>query len=244
MIHLDICTSTNDYLLHNPGLQPQERILLVSTDEQTAGRGQTGNTWVSDRSSNLLFSMRVRPQGLAASGGFVLSQATALSIMHCLQHCLPQDTVCIKWPNDIYVRDSKICGILIENTLQGKFVRQSVIGCGININQEHFPDGLAAPATSLRLLTGDVHEPATLLRDIHSRFSRYYGMIEDGDLLPIRQEYHRHLLWCGQQQTFQDSAGTFLGTIQHVEDDGHLIIRDQAGTLRKYAFKEIKRIKQ
>lgn len=244
MIHLSVCTSTNDYILQNPDLRPEDRILLVTTDEQTAGRGQMGNTWVSDRASNLLFSMRVRPQELAASDGFVLSQAMALSITRSLQHYLPNDTVWIKWPNDIYVRDCKICGILIENTLQGKFIRQSVIGCGINVNQAEFPEGLAVPATSLRLLNGRGYEGFPLLHDIYVRVHHYYNLIEAGNLAPIREEYHEHLLWLGEQQTFQDSAGTFRGTIQHVEDDGHLIIRDQAGTLRKYAFKEIKRIKK
>lgn len=243
MILLDQCTSTNDFLLHNPDIQAEEKILLVQTYEQTAGRGQAGNRWISDRAANLLFSVRVRPQHLMAADAFVLSQAMALAIKRSLQHFLPESQpVIIKWPNDIYVQGSKICGILIENTLLGKTVSQSIIGCGININQGSFPEGLAAPATSLRLLTGRGHEISPVLKDIYTRFYVYYDMIESGELDPIREEYHESLLWLGEEHTYKDCEGTFQGTICRVENDGHLILRDSQEKLRKYAFKEIKKI--
>ncbi len=148
-LHYDSCTSTNDMLKKEHG-----DLLAAVAEEQTAGRGQRGNSWYSEAGRNLLFSVLAEPQGVLASEAFILSQAMALAIARTLEKHLPQKGVRIKWPNDIYVAGRKVCGILIENDLQGKCLVRSIIGCGINVNQTRFPDGLAVPATSLALETG------------------------------------------------------------------------------------------
>lgn len=235
--HLEEVTSTNDYLR---GMEPTADITVVSATFQTKGRGQRGNTWVSDPGKNLLFSALVCPEGVKAADGFILSQAMALSICETLSVFV--DGVAIKWPNDIYCHDRKICGTLIENSLKNKYIGSSVIGSGINVNQTAFPSGLAAPATSLFLMLGEEKEPDAIMHSVMERFAGYYGEILSGQYDGIRSLYHDHLYLRGQQHLFADSEGPFLGVISHVEPDGHLVIMDSRLQPRRYAFKEVRLI--
>ena len=144
MIELDAIVSTNSFLRDYRPLQPVD-ITLVTAEYQTAGRGQGTNCWESERGKNLLFSLLVNPASLPATQAFVLSEAIALSIREAIARFIREaitpfirEEVTIKWPNDIYVGDCKIAGILIENTLQGSAVARSIIGCGVDVNQETF----------------------------------------------------------------------------------------------------------
>lgn len=235
--HLEETTSTNDYLRN---LTPSADITVASTSFQTKGRGQMGNTWVSDRGMNALFSVLVRPKELKATDGFVLSQAMALAIKETLDEHIGE--VRIKWPNDIYHEGRKICGTLIENTLMGKHVWHSVIGSGINVNQRSFPSGLAAPATSICLILGKELSPEVLIRTVTERFARYYKEVQQGHYSRIRELYHNALYLKGEWCRFQDDSGAFMGCISHVEPDGHIIIKDREYVCRRYAFKQVKLI--
>lgn len=233
--HLEEVSSTNDFLR---AYEPMADVTVLSASYQTNGRGQMGNTWISNSGENALFSILVCPSGLKASDGFVLSQAMALSIKEVLDGYL--EGISIKWPNDIYCGDEKICGTLIENVLMGKFVGRSVIGSGINVNQTEFPEGLAAPPTSLRIYINRIVPPADIIRSVAGRFALYYEEVQAGSYDHIREEYHRHLYLRGEKRCFQDETGTFAGVISHVEPDGHIIIRDEDGLPRRYAFKQVK----
>lgn len=236
--HLTETESTNDYLRT---YVPSADITVVSASFQTKGRGQMGNTWVSLPGQNLLFSVLVCPIGLKASDGFVLSQAMALSIKEVLECYI--DDVSIKWPNDIYCGGEKICGTLIENSLMGKSVGRSVIGSGINVNQVVFPEGLAAPATSIRLRVGRELDPSGLLRRIVDSFAEYYREILMGNYERIRESYHEGLYLRGEKVRFEDERGQFYGAISHVEPDGHLVVVDDVSCSRRYVFKQVKLIR-
>ena len=149
-IELDETVSTNTFLASYEAADPAA-VTVVTAEYQTAGRGQTGNSWESERGKNLLFSILVQPSSLPVSHVFLLSEAIALSIRDVIAYVLrsasglsPQPSalspqpITVKWPNDIYVGDSKIAGILIENTFSGKYVQRSIIGCGVNVNQTAF----------------------------------------------------------------------------------------------------------
>ena len=228
-------SSTNDFLRDYDSIAD---ITVLSTSYQTKGRGQMGNTWISNDGENALFSILVRPVNLKAAESFVLSQAMALSVKEVLDGYL--NGISIKWPNDIYCGDKKICGTLIENMLMGKFVGRSVIGSGINVNQTEFPDGLAAPATSLRIYIKRKVSPTDIIRSVAERFARYYEEILTGHFDHIREEYHSHLYLRGERHCFQDETGAFTGVISHVEPDGHIIIVDEDGLSRRFAFKQVK----
>ena len=107
---------------------------VVVADFQTAGRGQIGNTWESEAGKNLMFSLVLYPTCIPANRQFLISQIAALSVKEALD--LYADHITVKWPNDIYWKDKKICGMLIENDVSGHHIRRSIAGLGININQE------------------------------------------------------------------------------------------------------------
>lgn len=233
--HLDEVVSTNDSLRE---YSPVADVSVLFASFQTRGRGQMGNAWFSNYGENLLFSVLVSPTNLKASDAFVLSQAMALAIKETLATFLSD--VHVKWPNDIYCGDSKICGTLIENSLMGKMVGRSVIGSGLNVNQQQFPEGLAAPATSIRLLIGRECSVQDLLHDIMGRFLVYYDDIQQGHYQGVRDKYHSSLYLRGQQCRFMDEEGVFRGYISHVEPDGHIVIVDADAQARRYAFKQVR----
>lgn len=234
IIHLSQTTSTNDYI---KSVGQTDKIIVVTTQYQTRGRGQSG-AWISDQGQNLLFSLKIQPDGIPASQGFILSQANALALRDTLTAYLPE--VSVKWPNDIYADAKKICGTLIENSLSGKNIHQCVIGTGININQVSFPPGLAAPATSLRLLTQRAIPVMQVLDYFLTHFQHYYTLVQDREWQTIRQQYHQSLYQRDVERLYADQDGIFTGIIQMVEPDGHIIILDHQGRQRRYAFKEVR----
>jgi len=164
-IHLTEVDSTNTYLMTLPR-DPAQPYVAVHADYQTAGRGQRGNTWQSAAGQNLLGSIRHHPTFLRPEQQFVLSQLIALAIVEELSSLLPSaaDDLRIKWPNDIYWRDRKLCGILIEYQLSTTAIEQAIIGFGVNVNQTDF--GPAPGDTTLRLpsqgVLGSTFRPTSL----------------------------------------------------------------------------------
>lgn len=258
MIELDEVNSTNSFLAGYRPLQPTD-ITLVTAEYQTAGRGQTGNSWESERSQNLLFSLLLHPNSLPAAQMFVLSEAIALSIRDALITFLDDKSsdnrpstpeVTVKWPNDIYVGDCKIGGILIENTLRGQYIDRCIIGCGVNINQATFHSDAPNPI-SLRQLLGHDVERRFVLEAIIDNFNRHYSSLQSSDsthssdstvaaaaihsaylaALYRRQGLHPYRL--------PSSPTPFLAEIADVQPTGHLILRDPSGTLHRFAFKEV-----
>ena len=151
----DSLESTNKYCeLLNLG--ETEEFTVIVAKEQTAGIGQRGNHWAAAPGQNLTFSVVLRPAFLPAADQYALTKAVSLAIVDTLAPLLPQraEEVRIKWPNDIYVDDRKICGILINNHLQQERIAATVVGIGLNVNQRTFPDWVPNP-TSLALLTGN-----------------------------------------------------------------------------------------
>ena len=145
---LDSCASTNSVLA---GCADAPAGLVIATREQTAGRGQRGNTWEAQPGANLTFSLLLRPAAIPAARQFELSMIVSLAIVDTVDAVL-EDAGCplraeIKWPNDIYVADRKICGILIENTLTGRSIDRSIVGIGLNVNQTVFLSDAPNPAS-------------------------------------------------------------------------------------------------
>ena len=250
LIELGDTDSTNTFLTNYQMRQPVDMI-VVTAEYQSAGRGQTGNTWESARGRNLLFSIQISPTSLPASHLFVLSEAIALSLRDAVDECLSaeipstpttkvQHDVKIKWPNDIYVDDNKVAGILIENELQGQNIKRAIIGVGLNINQPRFESDAPNPV-SLFQLTGKTFERSLILSSIMGHFKHYYTQIEDGTYDSLHSAY-RQALYRGATGTFwpfQDKTGMFTARIADVKPDGHLILEDQTGRQRCYAFKEV-----
>ena len=149
LIHINETNSTNNYLQSLCSEQKVEELTVVVADFQTSGRGQRGNSWESDPGKNLLFSTVIFPEFLEARRQFLISQIISLAIKEELDTYTTD--ISIKWPNDIYWKEKKICGMLIENDLMGRNISQSIIGIGININQEIFHSSAPNPVSLLQI---------------------------------------------------------------------------------------------
>lgn len=237
-IHLDETASTNDYLRHlpQPAEGPRPEMVVVDADYQTAGRGQGGNHWESERGRNLLFSVLCHPTMVPVRDQFLVSEAHALALYDALSALT--DGLSIKWPNDIYWHDRKICGTLIEATLSGGHIRDCIVGTGINVNQEKFLSDAPNPVSLLQILGHEVDRQA-LLRDVVRRFDAYLNSLLNGDYAQVIDRYMSFLYRQKGFYLYRDKDGEFEAAIVEVEDNGHLILRDRQDVIRSYAFKEV-----
>jgi BirA family biotin operon repressor/biotin-[acetyl-CoA-carboxylase] ligase len=237
IIHIAETDSTNRWLTSHgdspfvrgaltKGLSPCE---VVWADYQTAGKGQGTNSWESERGKNLLFSILYHPQDIPANRQFQISMAVSLAIADALGEQIGD--VSIKWPNDIYWRNAKIGGILIENRLMGQTIKDSIIGVGINVNQRQFHSDAPNPV-SLWQIHGHETDRETLLRSILDRFSLYINK-------DVKSRYVNMLYRRKGFHPYCDKDGAFMAEFKDVEDDGHLVLSKENGQQCRYAFKEI-----
>ena len=162
--------STSSYLqnLLNDGKDINDNIVV--TEFQTSGKGQGRNVWESENGKNLLFSIGLDMSFLRAENQFVLTQMVSVSMINVLKNYLPEESLFIKWPNDIYFKDSKIAGILIKNEIKGMMLGTSIIGIGLNVNQTTFDDNLPNPI-SMKMITGKDYDLEEILLDIICQLS-------------------------------------------------------------------------
>lgn len=229
-------TASTNTFLHE--MMRQDKLpegFLLYTDFQTAGKGQPGNTWESENGKNLLFSMLLYPHSIKVYEQFILSEITGLAIRKVLEKYT--DDICIKWPNDIYWKDKKIAGILIENSLFRDRIDTCIIGIGLNVNQEVFISNAPNPV-SLRQITGNDINREILLMEIQAELLNIYQNYSPEF---IHQEYLNNLYRRnGFHRYAETTANTvFDAEIEDVLPDGRLILRIQAGEIRTFYFKEI-----
>ncbi len=234
MIKVEELSSTNDYASELVRREFVADFTVVMTDFQEKGRGQRGNTWVSAAGQNLLFSVVLHPRQMPIKEQFILSQTVSIALSEVVSlYC---DSVCIKWPNDIYVGDRKIAGILIENSINKKEIETTIIGIGLNVNQLLF-EGAPNP-TSLRAELGKEQNRDEILQQFLSRFRQLYAsMLRDPET--IRRIYKERLYQRGKRSQYKDATGIFSGLIIDVAIDGQLLIADANGDIRRYYFKEV-----
>lgn len=230
--------STYDYLVkllqESPDLPSGT---VIHTDYQTAGRGQLNNSWFSSPRLNALPSIFLRLHR-PLQQIWSISEVTALAVYKSYKEQLSsEDTIEIKWPNDIFVNDHKIAGILIHNALAEGCVAETIIGVGMNINEGVFPPELPQ-AISLRLVTGQTYDVKALLRQM----LRHLGeQLARQDYAALHAEYNGLLYQRGVSARYRDVATEeeFDATIQEVSPQGQLVLTTAKGEERRYAFKEI-----
>ncbi|WP_300789702.1 biotin--[acetyl-CoA-carboxylase] ligase [uncultured Bacteroides sp.] len=235
-IYIPQTISTNVSLAEICSKGYTENLTSVYSSFQTDGRGQRGNKWESEDGKNLLFSFVIFPNGLPAREHFILLQITALALFDTLSEYT--DGISIKWPNDIYWMDRKICGTLIENDLSGMNIERSISGTGVNLNQKIFRSGAPNPI-SLSLITGQEYDIETVLHKIMNSASIYHRMYENGESDIIRKKYFEAIYRKDGFYMYKDDNGTFDAIIEDIEKDGRLVLKDREGRVRKYLFKEV-----
>ncbi len=212
-------------------------VVVLAADYQTAGRGAGTNSWTSERGSNLLFSVLMKPSFVPVQSQFMLSMMGALALKEALDAYVPEG-ISLKWPNDIYWKDQKISGTLIETTLAAGRIKDCVFGVGLNVNQHSFPETIPNPVSLCQIVGHDV-DRKELLEKIMSAFVKYLKMISEGAYGEISAMYHEALYRRHGFYAYKDQDGVFDASVIEVEDDGHLVLRDKDGCVRSYAFKEI-----
>jgi BirA family transcriptional regulator, biotin operon repressor / biotin---[acetyl-CoA-carboxylase] ligase len=234
-LHLPQCQSTNNVLLEqltdaNP--EPPEGF-IVSTDHQTAGRGQQGAVWESEPGQNLLFSVYLKPTFLPVKHAFWLSAAVATAIRLALETM--GVFVKVKWPNDIFLDGKKMGGILIENSASGFMLERSVVGIGLNINQLILPNG----ACSLAGVTGVSFNIETVLLKIRESIFLHYHILKTEGWEKIRTIYYTSLYRLATVQTYFLPDGTLFDAIlKSITEDGQLVLITQKGE-KRFSFKEV-----
>ena len=219
---------------------------VINTENQTGGRGQRGNSWESEPGKNLTFSLMVHPRWMSAARQFELSMLVSLGIINALRnHVEDAAKLRIKWPNDIYYGDRKLCGILIENSIAHNCIERAIIGVGVNVNQKVFTSDAPNPV-SLAQITGTEYELASLLDSI---VSQILDMMEsyENDAEPDELSYlYNNLLWRrdGKEHVWRDVATgkEFSGKLNGVELDGRLDITDSEGCKHSYLFKQVEAV--
>lgn len=228
--------STNEELKKIANKNELPNLTCLVTDNQTAGKGQIGNKWESEPFKNLTFSILLHPITLPIMKQFLLSKMVSVAIAQTLEHYVAD--VSIKWPNDIYVGDKKICGILIENSIMGDKIHQSIIGIGLNVNQTQFLSDAPNPV-SLKMISDEEYPLENILIQILEQLEIRFAQLLAGCTNTITHIYFDKLYRREGYFTYKDVNGEFMAKIEEVKDMGFLILKRKDGTLSEYAFKEV-----
>lgn len=220
--------TTASELLHEP-------LPYLRTDYQTAGRGQVGNTWESERGKNILMSVLLREPAIAVEQQFVLSEVFPLAVVEGVEQVTGAIGLTIKWPNDIYAGDKKLAGILIENTLAEGKIAWSILGLGLNVNQTVW-QGSAPNPVSLRVLTGREWDVDELTQAILQRLKE---RMETIDPAALRRDYEARLYRREGWHRYRDEQGELEARIADIDDYGRLVLELRSGEKRTYHFKEV-----
>ena len=233
--------STNTYLSRLAATLPGGTVIY--TPSQTAGRGQKGNSWESEDGKNLTFSLLLKRPPVKARDQFYLSEAASLAVVEALT-AEAGEGFTVKWPNDVYWQDKKVCGMLLENSLDGSDITHCIVGIGINVNQERFLSDAPNPV-SLINITGREHDLDGLLRQVCSRIEQVVDSLSDE---AARRDLHQRYMAAlyrndGEMHPYEDAAGhRFMASVAGIAPDGTLTLQHEDDTRHDYLFKEVRHI--
>ncbi len=237
IIYFNRVTSTNNVLsemLSNS--KPLAEGSVIMAEEQSHGRGQHGTFWESSPGKNITISILYKPEFLTIEKQFYLSMAISIGICNFLEDVL-NTKVKIKWPNDIYVGNTKIAGILIENSLIGSYLKSSIIGIGLNVNQVQFNSEAPNPC-SMKILTGKEFNINELLPRLFEEIEIQYLNLKAKKLSYLKEKYLSKLYRFGEEALYKVKGKTIKCNISDIEESGKLVLLTEEG-LRSYDTKEI-----
>lgn len=265
LLHLERVDSTNNYAKQVIANSTPKDGTVILADEQFAGRGQAGNKWQSEAGKNLTFSILYHTSFLRADEQFYLNMAVSLGVRKAIEmemkgkeesrienqesrikyedieknYVADLFPITIKWPNDIFAGEKKIAGILIENTIQGQFLNYSVIGIGINVNQDIFESGLRA--TSIALVNNNQSDLMPLFKNVLFAIETYFLKLKTRDYSAIKTAYLAYLMGYRQSLTYRKGQVLFEGIITDIDSAGKLMLQVE-DCVETFQFKEIERV--
>jgi len=233
--YLTQCHSTNRELANRLSTSKINEGHLVITDYQTAGKGQRGNVWISESGKNLLFSFVLAPNFLMIKKAFMINVIVGVALQKALERFVIGHNVEIKWPNDIYIGDKKVGGVLVETSSDSGFLENTIVGIGLNVNQNHFSIN---SATSLSLETGSSCDLDEILEQVLLHMESQYLKLKADNIKAIMYEYHQNLRWRGEVHEFESRGENFLGEIIGINEFGKLMVK-HTDKLHSYDVKDI-----
>ena len=236
IIVLNEVESTNNYASQLILTKAAEEGTIVLTQFQKNGRGQAGNLWESEAEKNLLATIILYPQFLNAGKQFVLSKIISLSLVEFLKS--KTSNVSIKWPNDIYVGNKKIAGILIENSIKGNNLYSSLLGIGLNLNQVKFLSDAPNPI-SLKQITGEEYNADSVAVEVSKSILNWYKKIETGNFYEINSAYFSHLFRGEKWAKYSKNGNIFEAKIVGIGEFGQLQLEKKGGDIEELMFKEV-----
>ena len=211
---------------------------IVLAEKQTEGKGMGDNTWHSEEGKNLNLSILLRPETLPPEKQFVLNKAIALAVSDFVEAIVPDKKICIKWPNDIYIEDMKVAGILISNTIKGNKLEDVIVGIGVNVNQRKFPQNIPNPISLRKFFNHNLHLNECL-ETLCLFLRKRYEEIILGEIQKINKEYNSKLFRLGEIHRFIKDREIIRAKITGVSEFGQL----QLTTVKKekllFGFKEV-----
>lgn len=236
IIKLDEIDSTNNYTSKLLATAHVIEGTVVVAKAQLSGRGQLSNQWESEYGKNILASFVFFPNFLPVQQQFLLSKVIALGVRDLL--LLFVDEVKVKWPNDVYIGNKKVAGILIENSIMGHTLESSIAGVGVNINQSVFLSDAPNPASLIHFINKELN-CSELLLVLCECIDKWYTVLRQGNVDTINESYHYSLYQQGIVSGYRDKDGEYNGVIEGVNAIGQLQIKPLSAPLKTYHFKEV-----
>lgn len=236
--------STNTLALNYASKNEPFNGTVILADYQRHGRGQYGRKWSNTALESLLMSVILKPQTLLIKEQYILSMFSAITVAETISYFLPQEDVFIKWPNDIYVGRKKISGILIENIIAGKSFKNSIIGIGVNVSQQSFPDHLPNPVSLYSFLEDLTPSVETVLDILCDKMNYYYQYINGQHYSELTALYQSKLLdfGCNISYLNMNSNEQEQGILEGVLMDGSIVLRSENNQKKTFQLREIKLI--
>jgi len=238
LIELKSTESTNLYTLNLLKSRSLEEGSIIYTEEQTGGKGQGNNRWESEPGKNLTATIVLYPGFLKPEDQFMLTKVVSLAVCTMLDNYKLPSRAMIKWPNDIYIYQGKIAGILINNDITGNNISRSIAGLGLNINQESFGEN-APGAVSLKILTGIEYEVKKLLTEWHKSMEHWYEILMNPDFKTLDEAYLERLYRLNQPAEYIVRGKRMEATILGLAEYGMLMLKDNSGKQYICALQEV-----
>jgi BirA family transcriptional regulator, biotin operon repressor / biotin---[acetyl-CoA-carboxylase] ligase len=233
----DRINSTNIFLNNLTVSSNCDEGLVVSSENQTHGRGYGKNIWESEPKKNLLFSVLLKPDFLSAENQFYLSMVVSLALYRTIEKIIGTKKLKIKWPNDIYYENKKMAGILIENTIAGLSISKSIIGVGLNVNQTTFSKEIPNPI-SIKNIIGIETEKDQILDIFLNNLNMFYLDLQNNKMDIIKTAYLENLYQKGIEAQYKIDKQIIKGTIIGIDKFGQLEIQIN-NKIEIFGFKEI-----
>ncbi len=239
LVKLNAIDSTNNFLKNLVKETTVENWTVIQAENQTSGRGQFKNSWQSESGKNLTFSVLCELANFKADKAFYINCCVSLAVFKVLSQHIPEK-LSIKWPNDILSHSKKICGILTENVVKNDLIVRTVIGVGLNVNQEVFSAELSN-ATSMKLVTEVNFDRTRLLKEIVKQIKAQVRQIEAKNFETIKKNYETHLFRINTAAMYENTLGNqFLGRIDGIDHQGRLRVALENDSVQSFDLKEIR----